>query len=88
MVEHVRRRAFQSRVNQLCDQVSAGRGPRPASISRSRARYVAMPFSPSAGLRRHLRAVDAALTGHLDTDQRLLVAGTDRRISLFRQDAV
>lgn len=38
-----------------------------------------------AGLRRHLRAVDSALTGHLDTDRPLLVVGTGRRLSLFRQ---
>lgn len=38
-----------------------------------------------AGLRRHLRAVDTALAGHLDSDQPLLVVGASRRLSLFRQ---
>lgn len=37
-----------------------------------------------AGLRRHLRAVDTALTG-LNTDRPLLVVGTGRRLSLFRR---
>lgn len=38
-----------------------------------------------AGLRRHLRAVDTALTGHVDADRPLLVVGTGRRLSMFRQ---
>lgn len=38
-----------------------------------------------AGLRRHLQAVDTALTGHVDTDRPLLVVGTGRRASLFRK---
>lgn len=38
-----------------------------------------------AGLRRHLRTVDTAIDGHLDTDLPLLVVGTGRRLSLFRR---